>query len=791
MTLQDHLYLCLSHWRWILLSVVICCGLALWHILRTQPTYQRTATIMIKDDSNSSMINGSVGAVFSEMGVNSAESNVYNEMLAIQAPSLLTETGKRLDYNVNYEKPGTFHNIPLYGERLPVKVIFHSLTPEDFGSFTLDIKDANTFEMSGFMFNGEEDPHERTLKGRFNAILNTPLGKITVLPTAGLRDYLQDNRPVFVSRSDYYSMTNRIAANLSTSLAETKGTLIAITFRDVLPQRAEDVINTLLDVYKEKWVEDKNQLTIATTRFITERLGVIERELGDVDQNISSYKSSHLLPDVKAASGIYMQMAQENASEIMKLNTQKAIATYVQSFLKENVKNNQLLPVNTGIDNRGIEVQIGEYNGTLLERNNLVANSSDKNPLLATYDQKLESLRTSLLTGINNLIVSLNTQIKHWEQSENRTSEQIASNPEQAKYLQTVGREQKVKEALYLFLLQKREENELSQAFTAYNTRIISPPSGSIYPVSPVRRNILLIAFALGLAIPIGLIYLRESLNSKLRGRKDLENLKVPFVGEVPFNRNRHARRSLKFWGKKGEEGRHLVVKAGARNVVNEAFRIVRTNLEFMLNSDGGKVVVITSFNPGSGKSYVSMNMASSFALKEQRVLVIDGDLRHGSTSKYVGSPEKGLTQFLSGQTNDVRSLIVQDYNNPSLYVLPIGSIPPNPTELLQNEKLAQFIQEARSEYDYIIIDCPPIEVVADTQILAQYADRTIFVIRVGLLERSMIKELDKLYISNKYPNMSLLLNGSKGPGGSQGHRYRYGYGYGYGYGYNYGSDKK
>ena len=265
----------------------------------------------------------------------------------------------------------------------------------------------------------------------------------------------------------------------------------------------------------------------------------------------------------------------------------------------------------------------------------------------------------------------------------------------------------------------------------------------------------------------------------------------MPFVGEVPFNLNRHARRSLMRWGQKREEGRHLVVKAGARNVVNEAFRIVRTNLEFMLNSDGGKVVVITSFNPGSGKSFISINMASSFALNEKRVLVIDGDLRHGSTSKYVGSPEKGLTQFLSGQTNDVRSLIVQDYNNPSLYVLPIGSIPPNPTELLQNEKLAQFIQEARSEYDYIIIDCPPIEVVADTQILAQHADRTIFVIRVGLLERSMIKELDKLYLSNKYPNMSLLLNGSKGPGGSQGYRYRYGYGYGYGYGYNYGSDKK
>lgn len=791
MNLQDHFFLCLSQWRWILLSVFLCCGIALWHILTTQPVYQRTATIMIKDDSNSSMINGSVGAVFSDMGVGVTESNVYNEMLAIQAPALLTETGKRLDYNVNYEKPGTFHSIPLYGEQLPVKVIFHSLTPEDFGTLTLTLKGTNSFELSEFTYNGEEDPQERVIKGRFNTMINTPLGKITVLPTAGLRDYLEDNRPIAVSRSDYYSMTNRIGANLSTNLAETKGTLIAITFSDVLPQRAEDVINTLLDVYKEKWVEDKNQMTIATSKFITERLGVIERELGDVDQNISSYKSSHLLPDVKAASGIYMQMAQENASEIMKLNTQKAIATFVQSFLKENVKNNQLLPVNTGIDNRGIELQINEYNNTLLDRNNLVTNSSEKNPLLATYDQKLESLRSSLLTGINNLIVSLNTQIKHWEQSENRTSEQIASNPEQAKYLQAVGREQKVKEALYLFLLQKREENELSQAFTAYNTRIISPPCGSIYPVSPVRRNIMLIAFAIGLAIPIGLIYLRESLDTKLRGRKDLENVKVPFVGEIPFCKNRHVKRGLMFWKKKSETGRHLVVKAGVRNVVNEAFRIVRTNLEFMLRNSDGKVILITSFNPGSGKSFITMNMASSFALKGKRVLVIDGDLRHGSSSKYVGSPEEGLSDYLSGQVDNVQRVIVQDYHNPTLYVLPIGTMPPNPTELLQNERMTSAVSELRQQFDYVFIDCPPIEVVADTQILAPMADRTIFIVRTGLLERSMIREIDKLYDSAKYPNMSLILNGSKGHGDRHGYRYRYGYGYGYGYGYHYGGDEK
>ena len=345
--------------------------------------------------------------------------------------------------------------------------------------------------------------------------------------------------------------------------------------------------------------------------------------------------------------------------------------------------------------------------------------------------------------------------------------------------------------------LQKREENELSKAFTAYNTRVITPPTGSNLPVAPVRRNILLVAFALGFLIPVVIIFVRENMNTTVRGRKDLKNVTIPFLGEIPFYISRKNRPTLKqlilFW-KKPKEVRQIVVKAGKRDIVNEAFRVLRTNFEFTIGAHPEKnVIVITSFNPGSGKSYLATNIAMSLAIKEKKVLVIDGDLRHGSTSMLVGNPAEGLSDYLNGRTDDLKGIICHGEENglvKDFDILPIGTMPPNPTELLFSERLESLINQLRKEYDYIFIDCPPVEIVADTQIIEKYADRTIFVVRSGLMERSMLGDIEQFYKDKKFKNMSLILNGTKAQGGRYGHYYRYGYHYGYGYGYHYGSDK-
>lgn len=785
---KDFFFLCLSKWRWILASVILCCGIALWYLLSTQPVYERTATILIKEENSSRFSGSNLDALFTESGIRMGESYVYNELSVIQSPSILTEAGKRVGFNVSYETDGRFHRIPLYGEQLPVKVIFHSLTAEDYGKFTLNLSGTG-FEMNTFTHNDEEK--ETTVKGQYNAIVNTPLGKISVVPQPCLKLFLAEcGKPLYIEHLTDYVMTAIIQSSLSTGLVDNKGTLIAISYRDIHPKRAEDLISTVIDVYKESWVNDKNQITRATTNFITDRLGVIERELGDVDEDISSYKSAHLLPDVTSASNLYMQQSKENSAQLLKLQTQQAMASFVRDYLKKESNKDELLPVNTGLENIKIEQQINEYNSTLLQRNQLVTNSSESNPLIAQYDSNLAQLRASIQAGIDNLLVSLNTQIRHMEMSENRTISQIASNPNQAKYLQSVGRQQQVKETLYLFLLQKREENELSQAFTAYNTRVIQAPSGSIRPVTPNRRNILLIAFLVGLALPIAVIYILENLNSKLRGLKDLEGIQAPVLGEVPEAFSRDRRRWWQVWKKKNEKKVRWVVSSGNRNVVNEAFRVMRSNLEFTLpeKPEQATVCIYTSFNPNSGKSFLAMNTAASFAIKGRRVLVIDGDLRKGTTSSYVGSPTLGLSHYLNGHEDDLSKLIVESKKYPGLHVLPIGIVPPNPTELLSGPRLQELIDEVRKQYDIIFFDCPPIKVVADTQIIARVAERTILVVRSGLLERAMIPQIDQLYEGDQFPALSVILNGTKIRTQRYGYTYRYGYGYGYGYGYEYGN---
>lgn len=388
------------------------------------------------------------------------------------------------------------------------------------------------------------------------------------------------------------------------------------------------------------------------------------------------------------------------------------------------------------------------------------------------------------MQSVDNLIVSLNTQIRSIRQQEVATTQQLASNPSQAKYLLSVERQQKVKEELYLYLLQKREENELSQAFTAYNTRVITAPRGSALPMAPNKKNILLVAFALGLLVPAVIIFMQENMNIKVRGKKDLENLSVPYLGEIPLYSNNKKKKN------KSQE-KTIVVEEGNRNIINEAFRVLRSNVDFMKNKNTDqKVFVITSFNPGSGKSFFSVNIATSFAIKGKKVLVIDGDLRQGSISAYVGSPKKGLSDYLGNRVANWNEALVIDKKHANLHVLPVGTIPPNPTELLEDEKFATLMQILRNEYDYIFVDCPPIDIVADTQIIEQYADRTLFVVRAGLLDRSLLSELESIYLEKRFKNLSVILNGTESTGGRYSYRYGYSYGYHNGYTSYYGNSK-
>lgn len=779
--IQDLFILCLAKWYWFVISLAILLGAATIYLLKTPPVYTRSASLLIKEDGKSGSGNEAAG-VLGDIDIFRTSTNINNEMLSMQSPAVMYEVVRRLHLDVNYTTDGRFYDPVIYGSDNPYEVSFFDLGDAESASFTLRPDKDGQVKLTDFTRNGEEADGDAVTA--LNDTVQTPVGRLLVNARPGSTAAQQT---VFVSRISMQDATADYSSRLSVALNDEKSTVVNLTLQDVCTQRAEDVLNTLISVYNENWVKDKNQIAVSTSMFINERLGVIERELGNVDEDISSYKSENLLPDVQAAASMYMAESSETNAKIQTLNTQLSMTRYVRSYLTGASSRNQLLPANSGIENSGIEKQIAEYNTLQLRRNDLVANSSETNPLVVDMDHSLHALRDAIIRTLDNYVTTLNTQLRALQQSARQTTARIAANPSQGKYLLSVERQQKVKESLYLFLLQKREENELSQAFTAYNTRVIMPPSGSMVPTAPAKKNILLIAFVIGLIIPVAVIFLRESMNTRIRGRKDLEALTLPFVGEIP----QAATKKKGMSDKKSTENSPIVVHEGSRDIINEAFRVLRTNLEFMTDKEQhSNVIVVTSFNPGSGKSFLAINIAVSLAIKQKKVLVIDGDMRHGSTSAYVGSPQTGLSNYLSGHVNNLKDIIVTDARHANLQFLPVGTIPPNPTELLFSDRLKQLIDTVRSQYDYIFIDCPPIEMVADTQIIEQLADRTLFVVRTGLLERSMLPELQRIYDEKKYKNMALILNGTVGSGGHYGYRYgyRYGYHYGYGSGSYYGS---
>lgn len=781
--IKDILYICLAKWQWFVLSLAVCLGGATVYLLRTVPVYTRTATILIKDDSNGNTAGANMTS-FGDLGLVTTTSNVANEIATLKSPDLMREVTARLALNMTYTVEGRFHKEIIYGKQLPVRVTLGGLRDDESAEMQLHLNEDGTYTLSELTRNGATLGGK--VNGRINETVASPYGKLTVETTPNYSKGTTGD--IEVSRIPVTAAASMASGGLGVVQPDEKTNIIQLFYQDVNTQRGDDILNTLIDVYNENWVKDKNQIAVSTSLFINERLGVIEGELGHVDSDISSYKSANLLPDVKAVASMYMNQANEASTAVKDLDNQIYMARFVRGYLTNDANRNQLLPASSGIDNAAISSQIAAYNEQQLERNNLVAKSSEKNPLVVELDATLAAMRKALVRTIDNQIVALEARVRMMQKFGGQANSQIASNPKQAKYLLSVERQQKVKEALYLYLLQKREENELSQAFTAYNTRVIAKPSGSSSPTEPERQKILLSAFAAGLLVPLAIIYLMEMANNVVRGRKDLNGLSAPIIGEIP----QCLTGSKKKWGlkhaEKSEENA-IVVKEGNRNIVNEAFRVFRSNIDFVIGSQAGqKVFIFTSFNPGSGKSFLTMNMSVCYALKGKRVLAIDGDLRHGSASGFVGSPQKGLSDYLSGMSDDWQKLVVHDSKYDNLHVLPIGKVPPNPIELLENGRIADLIAQAREMYDYVLIDCPPIDVVADTQVLEKYADRTFFVVRAGLLDRSMIPDLEAIYKEKRFKNLSVILNATKSTGGKNSYRYGYRHGYRYDQASYYGS---
>lgn len=767
--LFDFLRLCLKKWYWFALCMSFAVGIGLFYLYRKQPEYKRYEQILVNNQDSGGGI-GDVAGAFSSLGLFSKNSNVYNELLTMTSPAILYEVADSLQLDMNYAQRDGLRYKTLYGTNLPFKIEMLEIDRQ--GSASFKIRQEPNGEMEFYKFrritpDGVVKYKEEIKVPAGTTMVPTPIGNVRIAPNPKyIPDGKEETKVINVGKMAMQNTVELYGLKLNGDLADDDSDIIELSIEDVSVQRAVDILNYVLLIYNQNWINDKNRMANATSKFIEERLDIIQTELSEVDNSIAEYKKVNGIPDVQAQLASSMALGSQMEQDLIQISNELSVAKYMKEFLLKNNDINTVLPANLGVRTGELSNQITAYNELLLNRNTIANNSSDVNPLVMSYDRQLRQMRTAIEASVNNSIANLTEQVAYMTNEVNKMNATMSSSPATYLPLLTEERQQQVKQELYLFLLQKKEENELTQKFTSDNVKIITPPVGSLKPVSPRKGLIIIVALIIGLGAPLVILYYLETSNSTVRNKKDLDILTMSFAGEIPQVGKKANTKKLKnrLHGAKNKENKPplAVVEEGKRDIVNEAFRVIRGNLDFVNGKNRDhQIYMVTSFNPGSGKSFVTYNLAMSYALKGKKVLVIDADFRHGSTSMFVDQPSNGITTFLGGHSDNWENLI-KSTSNPNLFILPTGHLPNNPAELLESHKLLKLLQQAKDEYDIVFIDCPPVNVVIDTHIIAPLADRTLFVVRAGLLQRSALKELNEFYEEKKFNNISVILNGTE-----------------------------
>lgn len=753
-----------SQWKWFLLSILICGGIAWYNYARAPLVYFRSATVIIKDPSNKASTSG-----LDRFDNFINKVNVANEILQFRSKKLMREVVQRVHADVSYLIKDGLRNNELYNES-PVLVSLPDALPEQSFSFTMTLKDAKTVTLSDF--SGIE------AKPSYEVALNDTVAIIegmNVVVTA--TNYLRDswlNTPIRVQKLPVESMVNYYKNALGIQQEEEEASILTLALKDSSPARAEDVLNTLITVYNEEAIKEKNQVAVNTANFINERLIIIERELGNVESNLESFKQRNQIVDIASSAGMYMTESQKYNADAMELETQLRLANFIKDYLTDPGKETDLIPSNTGISDMNIENQISLYNAAKLKRDHLIDDSSVNNPVVQELNNSLRAMKQSIIRAVDNMIVSLNVKRNDAQNREMRAQDRVTAIPTKERQMLSIERQQKIKEALYLFLLNKREENALSQAMADNNARVIDGAEGSNAPISPNRNRILLLGLLVGIALPGAVCLAILFMDTRVHGRKDIEGVtSVPYLGEIPLDKE----------AMKDHRKKVMAVKEQGDDIVSEAFRILRTNMAFLSKKDKpAQVITFTSFNIGAGKTFIARNLSMSLAYMKKRVVMVDLDIRKGTLSRHFGHYHVGVTNYLSDNTVKVDDII---QHQEGFDLIPAGILAPNPAELLMDNRLDELMNELRTRYDYIIADNVPVGLIADATIANRIADLTIFVVRAGKLDRRQLPDIEKLYQEKKLKNMALVLNGANPE------RHGYGYSYGYGYGYGYGTKKK
>ncbi len=766
LNLMDLIVYLVSKWRWFALSIAVCVGIAWFNYARSPFVYYRSATVIIKDPSNKT---STTGLDRFDNIINKV--NVANEILQFRSKKLMREVVQRLHADVSYQVEEGLRLNELYTQS-PVLLSFPDALPEQRFSLTVTPKDKNTVELSEC--SGIGDGTSRTVS--LNDTVEISKGMRVVATPTNYYGASWQNIPIRVRKFSLESMVNYYRGALGIQQEEEESSILTLALKDNSAARAEDVLNTLIFVYNEEAIRDKNQVAINTADFINERLIIIESELGSVESDLESFKQRNQIVDIASSAGMYMTESQKYSIDALELETQLRLAQFIKNYLTDPTKDTDLIPSNTGIGDMDIESQISLYNTAKLKRDALVDDSSENNPVVQELNNSLRAMKQNIIRAVDNMIVTLNVKRNDAQSRELQAQDRVTSIPTKERQMLSIERQQKIKETLYLYLLNKREENALSQAMADNNARVIDGAEGSTQPISPNRNRILLLGLIVGLAIPGVSCLTVLFMDTRVRSRKEVEKaLSVPFLGEIPLDREA---------GKRRKRGDADTDKTDEDGIVAEAFRVLRTNMAFMSRKDRpSQVITFTSFNEGAGKTFIASNLAMSFVYAKKRVVLVDLDIRKGTLSRHFGVHRTGVTNYLADPSVTVDEII---QHREHFDIISFGATAPNPAELLMDSRLDELFDALRSRYDLIIADNVPVGIIADASIANRIADLTIFVIRAGRLDRRQLPDIEAIYENRKLKNMALVLNGVDPT------RTGYGYGrYGYGYGYGYGKKSK
>lgn len=767
----------LVQWKWFVLSIIVALVVGYYVISSITPVYEVSASIYLKDDSFSSNKSSAVAISSNDPLINTKSYIDETEIEILKSRNNLIRIVDSLDLAYSYYDVKRFRDNPIYGTNAVI-ADFDSISLRNLSSpitvYLSKEDETYTFDISTTYGGIKEN---RTIKtDTLPVSVELSHGTLRLLPSHAT-SHLDGKQKIVINNPN--AVAARLSGSLNIAFAKNSYEILRITCRTPLVSEGKDIINTLIKIYNQDIIADKNRSAMQTEAFIIERLALIAGELHDVEKEVEDYRRDKNITDISTETGMYLSQTSANDAEFANLELKRQIISDVEKIVTTQ---DNYTPIPNIIDDPALNSLIDAYNKKLSQRAALLEGGTEDNPIIQNMQDDLARSKNDIYRGISNVKHSLNVKKNSLTRQDTRISSKISNLPMYERELTGIFREQRVKDNIYNFLLEKREEIALQKTLATPTARLIDNPSSG-GAVSPGLLSIYGIAALIGFLIPALLIFLRRVLFPIFKDKDDLERVtKVPILGEISI-------------ADKSDEA--FAVAENSITPIAELFRLIRNNIQFALADNEKKVFVVSSSLSGEGKTFIAVNIALTYALTGKKVLVIGMDIRRPVLAHRFGfSNEKGVTTYLSGQEKNIMSLIMQSKVNDNLYVLPGGSVPPNPNELLLSDNMGQMFSTLRKEFDYIIVDTAPIGVVSDTFLIAPYSDIQLFVTRANYSTKRCLSIMHAAIDNKRFPNCYLILNGvniksnsyvyrrygTYGKYGNYGYKSTYTYGYGYGY---------